>query len=95
MTIDEFRHLDAWVRRITAAHAGLADPWRVVWPPHNAGADLTVQTDPVEAERRGHGPRAEEVCRIPVGTSFHVARQVVLGAIAAELERGRQEGRRS
>jgi hypothetical protein len=87
VTIDEVRALDAWVRSATAAHPGLPDPWRVTMPPHNGGADLIVQVDPVEAGRRGHGPRDDEVCRIPAGTSYQMARQVLDTVLAREASR--------
>jgi hypothetical protein len=85
VTVDEIRALDAWIRQVTGAHAALADPWRLVVPHGNGGADLVVQVDPVEAERRGHGPRADEIMRLDPSISFGLAREAVCGRLAWEL----------
>jgi hypothetical protein len=87
VTVDEIRALDAWIRQVTGAHAALADPWRLVVPHGNGGADLVVKVDPVEAERRGHGQRSDEVMRLPAGIDFGLAREAVIGRLAWELER--------
>jgi hypothetical protein len=84
VTVDEIRALDAWIRQVTGAHAALADPWRLVVPHGNGGADLVVQVDPVEAERRGHGPRADEVLRLSPSISFGRAREAVIARLARE-----------
>lgn len=81
MTVDEFRLFDAWVRRVTAVHDALADPWCVTVDPADPSR-ATVHVDPVAAILRGHDPVSTVILTIPAGTNFHAAREAVIQALA-------------
>jgi hypothetical protein len=83
MTFDEIRYLDGFVRAVTSSHPTLPDPWRVVVRP-NEPRFVVIQVDPIEAERRGHGPLCDEVMRFGPGVTFGQAQQAVEQRLAQE-----------